>query len=311
MAARHHDAALYKNMKTMKFLCDVPILEITPSLTEDECAICKDPYQPNGWRMGGTLHRPVRLFCGHVLGFQCLARWMLTANPVARCPFCRVELLTTPYSAPAMPDCLRNTLSFSYACLETLSIMGSTISHTQKMQLLELQQETPRNRRLWSVPHGEIRIMAAWEEVLNSMCMNQSVAPRQIQTRQQPLAARAVARPPRNNEVSLVLSHERIKIALFISFWAMAYVISGPVWDYFLARAHTVIATILSAWLWILSTLVAYNLWNCRVPWKEERALIGAGCGVLFAGIVRFVDLSIYEWCMRGAHVVEHTVYWG
>ena len=174
-----------------------------------------------------------------------------------------------------------------------------------------MQQEALWNGRLRNVPHGENRVMAAWEEVLNSMCKNESTAPRQIQTRQQPLAARAVARPPPDNEVSLILSHDGIKIALFFSFMAIAYVISGPIWDYHLARAHTVIATALSAWLWIVSTIVAYNLWNCRVTRKEADALVGAGCGVVLAGIVRAVDLWIYEWCMRGTHVVEHTVYWG
>ena len=306
------DAAIGKNVVTFSFLCNVPILEITPTLAEDECAICKDSYRNNGWRLGGTLHRPVKLRCGHVLGFQCLARWMLTANPVARCPLCRVEVIT-PFSTPQIPKRLCDVYLASLACLETLGVVaGSGISQIQKTQLLSKQRMTLLNYGLlWEFADSGDRIMVAWEELLNSMCKNESAVPSQIQTRQRPVAATAVARPPRDNEVSLIFSHRQIRIALFFSFMAMAYVISGPIWDYFFARAHTVIATILSAWLWVVSTIVAYNLWLCRVPWNDDIALAGTMGGVVFAGIVRLVDLWIYVWCMRGAHVVEHTVYWG
>ena len=80
MPAIPPDSAIGKNVATFSFLCKAPILEINPTLEGDECAICKDSYRNNGWRLGGTLHCPVILRCGHVFGFQCLARWMLTAN---------------------------------------------------------------------------------------------------------------------------------------------------------------------------------------------------------------------------------------
>ena len=312
MPAIPPDAPIGKNVVTFSFLCNVPILKITPTLAEDECAICKDSYRNNGWRLGGTLHRPVKLRCGHVFGFQCLARWMLTANPVARCPLCRGEVLA-PLSTPDIPERLREVYLASFACLETLGVVaGSGISQIQKKKLLSQQRKTLSNYGLlWEFDDGGDRIMVAWEELLNSMCKNESAAPSQIQTRQQPVAATAVARPPRDNEVSLIFSHRQIRIALFFSFMAMAYVGSGPIWDYFFALAHTVIGTILSAWLWIVSTIVAYNLWFCRVPWNDEISLAGTMGGVVFAGIVRLVDLWIYERFMRGAHVVEHTVYWG
>lgn len=312
MPAIPPDAATGKNVATFSFLCKVPILKITPTLEGDECAICKDSYRNNGWRLGGTLHRPVKLRCGHVFGFQCLARWMLTANFDDHCPFCRGEVLT-PFSTPEFPERLRDVYSASVTCLETLGVMaGSGISQTQKKQLLSQWRNTLSNYGLlWEFDDGGDRIMVAWEELLNSMCKSESAAPNRIQTRQQPVAATAVARPPRDNEVSLIFSHEQIRLTLFFSFMAMAYVGSGPIWDYFLARAHTVIATFLSAWLWITSTIVAYNLWFCRVPWIYDAALAGTMGGVMFAGIVRVVEFLIYEWCMRGAHVVEHTVYWG
>lgn len=311
MPAIPPDAARGKNVATFSFLCNVPILKITPTLAGDECAICKDSYRNNGWRLGGTLHRPVKLRCGHVFGFQCLARWMLAANPVARCPLCRGEVLA-PLSTPDIPERLRDVCLASLACLETLGVMaGSGISQIQKKKLLSQQRLTlSKYGQPWGSADGGDRIMVAWEELLNSMCKNGSAAPSQIQTRQQPVAATAVARPSRDNEVSLIFSHRQIRIALFFSFMAMAYVISGPIWDYFFARAYTVIlAKISSAWLWVVSTIVAYNLWFCRVPWHDDLSLAGTMGGVVFAGIVRLVDLWIYEWCMRRAHVVEHTVY--
>ena len=289
------DAAIAKNVATFSFLCKLPIIKITRTLAEDECAICKDSYRNNGWRLGGTLHCPVILRCGHVFGFQCLARWMLTANFDDRCPFCRGEVIA-PLSTPEIPERLRDVYSASVLCLETLGVMaGSGISQDQKEKLLSQQRMTVSNYGfLGEFADGGDRIMVAWEELLNTMCENESVA-----------------RPPRDNEVSLIFSHEQIRLALFVSFMAMAYETSGPIWDYFLARAHSVIATILAAWLWIASTIVTYNLWLCRVPWNDGAALTGTMGGVMFAGIVRVVELLIYEWCMRGAHVVEHTVYWG
>lgn len=313
MPAIPPDAAIRKNLATFSFLCKVPILEITPTLEGDECAICKDSYRNNGWRLGGTLHRPVKLRCGHVYGFQCLARWMVTANFDGRCPFCRGEVLA-PLSTPDVPQRLHDVCFASLACLETLEVMaGSGISQIQKKKLLSQQTMVLSEwGLLLEFADGGDRIMVAWEELLNSMCKNESAAPGQIQTRQQPVAATAVARPPRDNEVSLIFSHEQIRLALCFSFMAMAYVISGPIWDYFFARASTVIvAKISSAWLWVVSTIVAYNLWFCRIPWQNDASLAGTMWGVLFAGIARLVDLCIYEWFMRGAHVVEHTVYWG
>lgn len=306
MPAIPPDAAIAKNVATFSFLCKVPILEITPTLAEDECAICKDSYRNNGWRLGGTLHRPVKLRCGHVFGFQCLARWMLTANFDDRCPFCRGEVLA-PFSTPEIPERLRDVYSASVACLETLGVMaGSGISQSQKQKLLSQQRMTLSNYGLlWEFDDGGDRIMVAWEELLNSMCKNESAAPSRIQTRQQPVAATAVARPPRDNEVSLIFSHRQIRIALFFSFMAMAYVGSGPIWDYSLARAHTVLATNSSAWLWIASIIVAYNLWFCRVPWIYGAALAGTMGGVMFAGIVRVVEFLIYEWCIHVEHTVE------
>ena len=231
---------------------------------------------------------------------------MLTANPVAFCPFCRAKVIP-PFSTPAIPDSLRGTILASIARLETLTVAaGSGISQVQKTQLLGMQSSAPLNDgRLRKLADGGDRVMVAWEELLNSMCKNESAAPSQIQTRQHPLAARAVARPPPwDNEANLVLSHRRIRIALFFSFVAMGYVTSGPIWDYSAARAHTVIATIVSAWLWISSTIVAYNLWRCRVPWKWEVALVGAMAGVYLAGIVRYFDLWFYGWCMMGLNIL-------
>lgn len=313
MPAIPPDAAIGKNVATFSFLCKVPILEITPTLEGDECAICKDSYRNNGWRLGGTLHRPVKLRCGHVFGFQCLARWMLTANFDDRCPFCRGEVLA-PLSTLEIPERLRDVYLASLACLETLGVMaGSGISQDQKKKLLSQQRMTLSNYGLlWEFDDGGDRIMVAWEELLNSMCKSESAAPSRIQTRQPPVAATAVARPPRDNEVSLIFSHGQIRIALFFSFMAMAYGISGPILGYSFARADTVFATILSAWFWIASTIVAYNLWwFCIVPWNVGFALAGMVGGVVITGIVRIVDLWIYECYMRRAHVDEHTVYWG
>lgn len=62
------EAELDKNAAIFQFLCTIPTIDLTSPL-EEECFICKEKYQNNGWELGGTVHHPVALPCGHILGF--------------------------------------------------------------------------------------------------------------------------------------------------------------------------------------------------------------------------------------------------
>lgn len=159
-------AKLDKNIVTLQFLWNIPSLDITPELEKQECCICKEAYQDNKWELGGTVHCPVTLPCGHVLGFQCLARWMLSASFDNHCSFCRAQIV----DHSAIRNHLNTALKSSFARLEILAVVAPNgISQTQKNQLLS-------GRTLWALNKNSDRVSVVWEEILEKMC-NGSTAP--------------------------------------------------------------------------------------------------------------------------------------
>ena len=155
-----------------QFLYDIPTLDITPSLEQDECFICKDSYQSNKWELGGTVNHPVALPCGHTLGLQCLARWVLLAGFDNSCCSCRTPII----NPPATRGQLSRALAPSFG-LEILAVVGSNgISDIQKMRLLRaFEKSLGSEETLWKLRKKSDRVMVVWEEMLNKLC-NDSAA---------------------------------------------------------------------------------------------------------------------------------------
>lgn len=70
-------------------------LESLP-LDERECCICREEYKDTLWQLGGEVHRPVLLTCGHTFGMPCLARWAHSSDFSSHCPLCRGQLYLQP-----------------------------------------------------------------------------------------------------------------------------------------------------------------------------------------------------------------------
>ena len=272
-----------RTMAKYHFLCTLESLEMTPALEEDDCIICKEPYQNNAWELGGTFHRPVKLPCGHKLGFQCLARWMVSLNFINHCPLCRGQIiapLTTPRHRLSRP------MASSFASLETLAVVASNgVSPSQRTRLLGVVKNA-----LWSekrsADSGD-RIMVAWEEFFNQMC-DESAA----------VETRAARRPRQDDELGL-----GVEIALVFSFAAMAYIPTGLLWDRRFGRVDSLTAMSLELFLGLFSCVVAVAVWDKRC--KAINLVSGAICGMLLALIVRQIEASIFEWWTVGMYVFQ------
>ena len=229
------------------FLCTLEPLEMTPALEEDDCFICKEPYQENAWELGGTFHRPVKLPCGHKLGFQCLARWMVSPNFINHCPLCRGQIvapLTTPRNRLSRP------MASSFASLETLAVVASNgVSLTQKTRLLEVVKNALwSEKRDWTSADSGDRIMAAWEEFLNQMCEEPAV-----------VETRAARRPPQDDELGF-----SVELVLVFSFAAMTYAPMCLLSDCRTGRADSITGMILKLFLGLFGCVVAVAVWDKR-----------------------------------------------
>lgn len=294
------NAELGKNIAKFQFLCDVPSPEVHP-LRDDQCSICQEPYQNNGWKFGSTLHRPVKLPCGHVLGYQCLARWILSAGFVDSCPLCRKHIVKTRGSTTRRHQ-LKRLVATSLARLESIALIASNgVSLTQKNNLLSaLKSDLWGERNFWCSPDEGDRIMVASEEFLNVICHG-SLALDQ----RQPSNTQAVAPPPGGNGVALVLPKRVIRAALFFTAAGTVYVPAGVFWDMYNGRSDTFTANVLSLSTYLSSWLILLTI-ALAGPRCEH---MSPGLGMIFGGLlmlaVRHIDALIYEWWMTGLYVVE------
>lgn len=162
---------LVEDFAKFRFLCNTPTMAITPALEEEECLICKGPYQNDGWQLGQTVHRPVGLRCGHVPGFQCLALWMLSTNFDNHCPLCRTRI----YDPSIAREPLSPALALSFARLEVLAVTAHNgISGAQKRWLLKSIKQSLQplqgDTALDTTTENIDRIVVVWEEFLHKIC---------------------------------------------------------------------------------------------------------------------------------------------
>jgi len=82
-------------LSQFRFLQTIPYIEALEQSDDDHCFICKEPYNVGSreWVPGGLHDFPVRLPCRHVLGNQCLARWILSPNFDNHCCLCRARII--------------------------------------------------------------------------------------------------------------------------------------------------------------------------------------------------------------------------
>ena len=152
------------------FLRDVPYVEMA-NLTpfNDECYVCLEPFNSSPWQLEGTLNRPVRLPCGHIIGIQCLARWALSANFDNRCSLCRVKVIDTS----RVPITDRNS-GCALMILETLAVFEGSISSARKERLLDIYRKGkwgPRRKGRRVLLDAD-RLMMLYEEFVGYLGKN-------------------------------------------------------------------------------------------------------------------------------------------
>lgn len=293
-------AELDRNIAKFQLLCDVPNPAVAP-LSDDQCSICQESYQNNGWKFGGTVHRPVQLPCGHVLGYQCLARWILSPGFVDSCPLCRKHIVNTRRTTTRRYQ-LKRLVAASFSRLESISLIASNgVSLAQKNNLLSaLKIDLWGERNFWCSPDQGDRIMVASEEFLNVICHG-SLALDQ----RQPPDAQAVAPARRCDGVALVLPKWVYHAALFIPAAGIVYVPAGIIWDLHAGRSDTFTANVLSLFTFLSSLIVLLIVRLCGPPCELVSSLWGMVFGGIVMWAVRWIDNMIYEWWMAGLYVVE------
>ena len=315
---------LNENISKFHFLCMVPILEDTPLLPQDDCAICKEPYRDNRWELGGTLQQPVELPCRHLFGFQCLARWVLSANFHNHCPFCGVQMIN--FSHTRTLD--KRPLNFSLARVEMVTVLARNgLSPKQKSQLLVILEDSLRREMTFAHNKPNMPIdkpMVVWEEFLNTICkVSAETAGPRAPTRATPAVlpaalrpapagpnhggvnARAVARPrapSRGDETGLILSKTRTQITLFSSAALLACSSFAAIQSFTVAinrspaewgrdddhlRLDDLGGIFGSVLIWLLSLVVFCTLVDSKVHLKGTLLFLGVLVGTVSAMLVR------------------------
>ena len=213
----------HETLNKFRFLCSISPLKITPSLAEEECHICMEPYEENGWELDGTLHTPVALPCSHVMGFQCLARWMLSTNFDNHCSFCRKQIIGSRFSARSP---ISSRLASSFARLEMLTALHPDgVSVLEKGRLLRHLEISLRQEFGPGTPIDQF--MAVWEEMLNKMCTApapaSALAPVHANEVGQPLPGQGPLREI-NEGLVIRFSKTSVNLAFFVSNLGLVYV---------------------------------------------------------------------------------------
>lgn len=155
-----------------EILATVPYLEPDDPASQDDCAICKEPFE---WQPlpGETLNKPVRLYCGHVFGIQCLAEWVFSPTFFDCCPFCRARI-----PDPNGPILRHPKLDIIHAELDLLCVFQDQISRRRKAMLqsrfaksikrVSSQGSLPAAAHKALKDHRRLRML--WRVLLDTMC---------------------------------------------------------------------------------------------------------------------------------------------
>lgn len=278
-------AELDQNLNKFQFLCKIPTLDITSTLAEDNCIICQDSYQNNNWELDGTLHRPVALPCGHIIGFQCLARWVLSANFNNHCPLGRKQIVYFPNPR----EQLSRPLAISLARVEAFTVFtGYGISSSRKNQQISLLHEALKRESASEVPVDQI--IAAWEEFLNMM----SAQSDRYRGRPHSVNARTTADVAVGTEDELVqtLVDSIMGASLFCAYLALAYLPVSMLWDLYFERMSSLPEIVLGIFTFVLGSII-HAILGQRKKWQVvlPAVILGVVAGVL----VREYDFMLYQ----------------
>ena len=268
MPAPPLNAELDRTMKKLIFLLKIPSLDISPSLQQDDCFICKEPYDINGSWLGPTMDHPVALRCGHVLGFRCLTRWVLSANFGNRCPLCRVRIIS-PHQTWSRLD---RAVDTSLLNLKIVILAMNQITPAQKTLLLDLAVRMP------FVDSRFHRVMVLWEEVLESACTELAVPVRPV---------RGLAEVDQDAQGRLGLSLEFEQIMFLLLLAGMTFLITVVLWDYATQRWQTFPEPLLLVSIYLGACLVTLLLYRWGL---SLTVFLAMGVGVLLASIIQQVD---------------------
>ena len=205
-----------------EFLATVPYLKVEDPAFQDDCPICKEPFQ--GLQTPGeTLDRPVRLSCGHIFGLQCLARWMFSTYMDGHCSYCRA-IIVDPTRAKAQHPVLTATLTN----LEILGLFQGHISAERKTELLSIFRASLESRRDHTfLDHA--RLLMLWEELLESMCDEP--------TDPEPVRGNDVRAPLVNQGIAIaqeppfrgIIDRQEFDLIFFCIRWAIVFAIESVI----------------------------------------------------------------------------------
>lgn len=143
--------------RSFVFIANLPTVAIADLPDEEQrCSICLDSYFKQEDE-DNKLEMPTRLPCGHVVGKNCLRKWVFPYGTGERCPICRA-------------DCLLEDLGLDMAALTYNNLDGFEITvdeevwadHDGGSPLSASNRARVRNSRYRIV---EERLQDAWEEL--------------------------------------------------------------------------------------------------------------------------------------------------
>ena len=285
-----------ETLNSFRFLCKIPSLDITPPLLEDDCFVCLEPYRNNGWEMDGTVHRPVALPCGHTLGLQCLARWVMSANFNNRCPLCGVQIIKRPSSLERCGPFPESPLGR----VEALAIMaGEGIEVTQKRPLLVFVEKYLRSNAATALGVPVDQVLVAMEEYLDTMC-DESPTPvaAPVGGDRQPVPQQAIiARLLRLNEARLVPGEVEIQVGFYFLITGLMCAATCFVWDCFDEGAGAISGCLKC----LLCCAIGYMVVGRGLRGKCASGFGGALAGVIFCGMIHDDSVERYLFVYCGA----------
>lgn len=131
------------DLAAFDFLNTLPIIEseeLDPNYRK--CFICHEPYYDEAPAFNdkdsdedkNSRDLPVKLSCGHILGLQCLTRWVLSPNYDNHCSLDRT--LIVPAQNPDVPAIRGEGADL----LDILAVFNGTVTKKRKAELLDLMK---------------------------------------------------------------------------------------------------------------------------------------------------------------------------
>ena len=259
-----------------RFLATVPYLGVEDPAFQADCPLCKEPFQ---WLQpsGKPLNRPVRLSCGHVFGLQCLAQWMFSPDFDGHCCFCRAIIVD-----PTRTLSQHTTLNAAVTNLKILGLFQDHISAEKKTELLSMFQSLLESRR-GMVFLDPQRLLALWEEVLESLCDELAD--------QEPVQGNDVPAPPIRRRTGLLVD--------FFCRWGIVFAIESAIlWDRFRGGTREdlldTLCTIRNALC--LDLLVNAVLYGRPLRLSSLLAAMKVRVAHYFVGLINFFVLRVLAW---------------